>query len=385
MEHPIYLDHAATTPVAAEVLSAMLPYFAHYYGNASAIHSLGAASRDAVEEAREAVAGTINALPDEIVFTSGGTESDNAALRGAAEANSGKGRHLLCTAIEHHAVLEPLEALVHRQGYSLDLIPVDWEGRVNPAVVAEMIRPDTVLVSVMHANNEIGTIQPIAEIGAICRDRKIVFHTDAVQTAGKIPIDVRAMLVDILSLSAHKFYGPKGAGALYVRRGVRLDRYQDGGEQERGRRGGTLNVPGIVGLGKAIELTAAEMTEEGVRQNVLREQLISGILSQIDGIRVTGGREHRLPSNVHVCVEGVQGEAVLLALDSAGICASAGSACTAGSADPSHVLKALGIDRDLARGALRLTLGKSTCAAAVKFTIETLAKTIKNLRRLATS
>lgn len=383
MELPIYLDHAATTPVADEALAAMLPYFNHYYGNASAIHSLGAAARDGVESAREQTARALNANPEEIVFTSGGTESDNTALRGVIDCS--KGRHFISTEIEHHAVLEPLETLAAHYGCTYDLIPVDSDGRVDPKEIERRIRSDTALVSVMHANNEIGTIQPIAEIGAICRDRGVLFHTDAVQTAGKLPIDVRAMQIDLLSLSAHKLYGPKGVGALYVRRGVQIERYQDGGEQERGRRGGTLNVPGIVGLGKAIELAEADMSAESVRQAGLRDTFMDAITRELDGVRITGSRTHRMPMNIHLCIEGVQGESVLLALDAAGICGSAGSACTAGSTDPSHVLKALGIDRELARGALRLTLGKSTGTAELQYAHEVLVSAVRDLRRMSGS
>jgi cysteine desulfurase len=382
MDFPIYLDHAATTPAADEVVSAMLPYFSQFYGNASAIHSLGAAARDAVESAREAVAQGLNASAEEIVFTSGGTESDNAALKGAAAARGATCRHLLSTAIEHHAVLETLERLAEEEGFTLEMVPVDRDGRVDPANVAARIRPHTALVSIMHANNEIGTIQPIAEIGAICRERGVLFHTDAVQTAGKVPIDVRAMSIDLLSISAHKLYGPKGIGALYIRRGVQIERYQDGGEQERGRRGGTLNVPGIVGLGKAMELAQAEIGTEGERQAALRDWLMEALQSRIEGVTIVGSRRHRLPMNVHICIEGVQGEPVLLALDAAGVCASAGSACTAGSPDPSHVLKAIGIQRDMARGALRLTLGKSTCREALDYTVDVLVDAVRDLRRL---
>jgi cysteine desulfurase len=382
MELPVYLAHAATTPVRPEVVSAMLPYFTEHYGNASAIHSLGAAARAGVEEARESVARALNAAPEEIVFTSGGTESDNAALRGAAAAHPGGGRHLISTAIEHHAVLETLETLADRYGYCVDIVPVESDGRVDPAEIARRIRPDTALVSVMHANNEIGTIQPIAEIGAICRARGVLFHTDAVQTAGKVPIDVRAMKIDLLSLTAHKLYGPKGIGALYVRRGVQVERYQDGGEQERGRRGGTLNVPGIVGLGTAMELAIEEMDAEAERLTSLRDSLFEMTESRIAGVVVTGSRTQRIPMNAHFCIEGVQGEPVLLALDAAGICASAGSACTAGSTDPSHVLKALGVSRDLARGALRLTLGRSTTQEALEYTVNVLQSSVEDLRRL---
>jgi cysteine desulfurase len=260
---------------------------------------------------------------------------------------------------------------------------VDSDGRVDPAEVKKRLRPDTVLVTVMHANNEVGSIQPIGEIGAICRERGVLFHTDAVQTVGKLPIDVRAMQIDMLSLSAHKLYGPKGIGALYIRRGLTLERYQYGGEQERGRRGGTLNVPGIVGLGKAVEIAQCEMASESMRLEALRDDLMEQICGRVEGARIVGSRRHRLPMNVHLCIEGVQGESVLLALDAAGICASAGSACTAGSAEPSHVLKAMGINRELARGALRLTLGKSTDRSAIDYTVNVLAASVEDLRRLS--
>lgn len=383
MQLPVYLDHAATTPVAPEVVEAMLPYFTEYYGNPSAIHSVGLAAREAVENAREIVAEGLNAFPEEIVFTSGGTESDNMALRGIVEANSTKGRHLLTTPIEHHAVLEPLETLAHHHGYELEMIPVDGEGLVDPEEVEKRLRSDTVLVSVMHANNEIGAIQPIGEIGALCRERGTFFHTDAVQTFGKVPLDVRAMNVDLLSLTAHKFYGPKGIGALYIRRGVSIARFQEGGEQERGRRGGTLNVPGIVGLGRASELTLSQLQTEAKRLSALRDCFFDQIQERVSGIRICGSRAHRLPLNIHICIEGVQGESVLLALDAAGICASAGSACTAGSTEPSHVLKAIGISRDLARSALRLTLGHSSTQESQEYAMNTLVKAIGDFRGLS--
>lgn len=382
MKFPIYLDNAATTPVAPEVLVAMLPYFTDFYGNPASIYSLGAASRDAVENARQSVATALNAAPEEIIFTSGGTESDNTAIRGVVQANRAKGRHILTTQIEHHAVLEPLETLA-QQGYELEFIPVDCAGRVSLADVITRIRPETVLISVMHANNEIGTIQPIADIGALCRSFKVLFHTDAVQTFGKIPIDVRAMNIDLLSISAHKFYGPKGIGALYVRRGVNMACIQEGGGQERGRRGGTLNVPGIVGLGRAAELAVTILRDEAVRLTELREKFISNILESIPGIHITGCRTDRLPFNIHMCVEGIQGESILLSLDGAGIYASAASACSASSMVTSHVLKAIGMNPELARGSLRLTMGRSTTQEAMDYTCSTLVKVISELRSLS--
>ncbi|MCS6775787.1 MAG: cysteine desulfurase family protein [Chloroherpetonaceae bacterium] len=381
MEFPIYLDHAATTPTHPAVVEAMLPYFTDCYGNPATLYSVGAMAQDAVESARERVAAALNAFPEEILFTSGGTESDNAAIRGIALAHSDRGRHLLTTPIEHHAVLEPMETLA-RCGFSVELLPVDSEGRVDPDDVARRIRPDTILVSVMHANNEIGTVQPIAEIGTLCRERGVLFHTDAVQTAGKLPIDVRALQVDLLSLTAHKFYGPKGVGALYIRRGVRWTRFQDGGGQERGRRGGTLNVPGIVGMGAAIELALQDREAECQRLRALRDYLIQRLMDAIPDVHLCGSREHRLPHNVHVCVDGVEGEPLLLALDAAGICVSAGSACSSGSTEPSHVLRAIGVPRDRARGALRMTLGRSTTQEALDYTVDTLAAVVRDLRRL---
>ncbi len=382
MEFPIYLDHAATTPVDPAVMEAMQPYFTELYGNPATLYSLGMAVRDAVEEAREIVAETLNASPEEIVFTSGGTESDNAALRGVAEAAPPEKRHLLTTPIEHHAVLEPLDTLA-RQGCAVEFLPVDGEGRVDPDDVARRIRPETLLVSVMHANNEIGTIEPIAEIGALCRARGVLFHTDAVQTFGKLPVDVRAMRVDLLSLSAHKLYGPKGVGALYVRRGTPLARFHAGGEQEKGRRGGTLNVPGIVGLGKVVALARERRESEAERLTALRDRFFERLIATLPGVTITGSRTDRLPDNIHFCVEGVEGEPMLLALDAAGICASAGSACSSGSTEPSHVLRALGLPEGLARGALRLTLGRATTWEALDYTLETLRSLVRDLRGLA--
>ncbi len=384
MQLPIYLDHAATTPVAPEVLKAMLPYFTEMYGNSASLYSLGMQSREAVEDARKIVADALNASKNEIVFTSGGTESDNMALRGVVKANSGSRKHLLATPIEHHAVLETLEKLEH-EGYEFEMIPVDSVGIVDPMEVQKRIRPDTLLVSVMHANNEIGSVQPIREVGSLCRERGVIFHTDAVQTFGKLPIDVKEMNIDLLSVSAHKFYGPKGVGALYLRRGVSFSRFQEGGDQERGRRGGTLNVPGIVGLGRAAEIAINEMEQEAVRLTCLREYFFNKLTDNITGIVINGSRVHRLPMNVHVCIEGVHGESILLSLDTAGICASAGSACSSGSQDPSHVLRAIGMPRDLARSALRMTMGKATTIKTIDYVVESLAQSVKELRLMSAS
>ena len=383
MELPVYLDHSATTPVAPEVLEEMLPYFTERFGNASALYSVGMAARDGVENAREIVAAALNASPDEIVFTSGGTEADNMALRGAAEANPQR-RHLLTTPIEHHAVLEPLERLQHN-GYELEILPVNGDGVVDFAATAQMLRSDTLLLSVMHANNEIGTVQDIASLGALCRAHGVLFHTDAVQSFGKLPIDVRKMQIDLLSLSGHKLHAPKGIGALYVRRGTPLARFMEGGAQERGRRGGTLNVPGIVGLGRATALAQEHMAAEAERLAGLRDWFFERLTATIPGVRICGSRTHRMPNNIHFCLEGVQGEPVLLALDAAGICASAGSACSAGSTEPSHVLKAICVPREQARGALRLTMGTSTDQATLEYVLETLARATAELRQLAGS
>jgi len=378
----IYLDHAATTPVHPAVLEAMLPFFTECYGNPSALHSIGMSAREGVDTARCQVASALNASPDEIVFTSGGTEADNTAILGVAQAAGERGRHILTTPIEHHAVLEPLEAL-HSRGYEVEYLPIDETGRVDPDEIGRRLRPDTVLVTVMHANNEIGTVQPIGEIGALCRKAGVVFHTDAVQTFGRVPVDVRNMRIDLLSVSGHKLYGPKGIGMLYVRRGTPLGRFQLGGEQERGRRAGTLNVPGIVGLGKAAELACAHLESEAQRLIPLRDEFMARLTARIPGVRIIGHRSERLPNNMHFCVEGVEGESMLLSLDAAGICASAGSACSAGSTEPSHVLRGLGIGSDLARGALRLTMGRSTTPEALDYTLEKLCAIVDDLRDLS--
>lgn len=384
MELPIYLDHAATTPVLPAVLEAMLPYFTERYGNPSAVHGVGMAAREGVETSREMVADCLHASPDEIVFTSGGTEADNTAVFGVAAARRSKGRHLLTTPIEHHAVLEPCERLQH-EGFEVEYLPVDRTGRVDPDEVGRRIRPDTILVSVMHANNEIGTIQPIGEIGAICYARGVTFHTDAVQTFGRVPINVNAMRIDLLSLSSHKLYGPKGVGALFVRQGAPLRRYQEGGSQERGRRAGTLNTPGIVGLGKAAELAQESLISESARLMTLRDIFIARLEAELSGVHVMGHRSERLAGNIHFCIEGIEGEPLLLALDAAGVCGSAGSACSAGSTEPSHVLTAIGVDRCLARGALRLTLGCSTTVEAMEYTARTLIHAVRDLRRMSFS
>ena len=381
MKLPVYLDYAATSAVAPEVLDAMLPYFTEAYGNPSTLYGVGMAAREGVDNAREIIADALNASPEEIIFTAGGTESDNAAIYSAVRTGPKHKRHLLTTPIEHSAVLEPLNTLA-RQGYDIEYLPVDSEGRVPFAEVARRLRSDTLLASVMHANNEIGTIQPIAEIGALCREHGVLFHTDAVQTFGKLPLDVRAMKIDFLSISGHKLHGPKGIGALYARRGVPFGRFMEGGDQERERRGGTLNVPGIVGLGRAAELSLGEMASEACRLAELRDALLARLTLAIPGLRVNGSLTHRLPNNLNFCVPGVEGESLLLALDAAGICASAGSACHSGSTEPSHVLKAIQTPYDLARGALRMTLGRDTTLETIEYAAETLTQIVRELQGL---
>lgn len=386
IDSPIYLDHSATTPVDPEVLEAMLPYFTRCFGNPASLYSVGMEARSGVEKSRIAVAAALNASPDEIVFTSGGTEADNAALWGAAAAAAGNGAkrpHLITTPIEHHAVLEPMETLA-RNGCDIEYLPIGADGLIDPGDLRSRLRKETLLVSVMHANNEIGSIQSISEIGAICREAGVLFHTDAVQSFGKLPIDVKAMHIDLLSVSAHKLYGPKGVGALYIRRGTQLSRFQEGGEQERGRRGGTLNVPGIVGLGRAIQIAMLNIESESCRLAGLRDRFFDQLSSRIDGVHVTGSLSHRMANNIHFCVDGVDGEPLLLSLDMAGICGSAGSACNTGSTEPSHVLTAIGLPRSLARGALRLTLGRHTKWAELEITLVALESAISGLRSLST-
>ena len=379
----IYLDNAATTATAPEVVEAMLPYFTQVYGNASSIHQTGREAKRALEAARRQVAQALHAaVPQEIYFTAGGSESDNWAIKGAAFANQKKGRHLITTAIEHHAVLHTCQWL-EKQGFEVTYLPVDHDGKVSAADVERAIRPDTTLVSVMTANNELGTIQPIAEIGAICRARGVLFHTDAVQAIGAIPVDVQAMNIDMLSLSAHKFHGPKGVGALYVRKGVRIDGLVHGGAQERGWRAGTENIPGIVGLGKAIELAAASLDENAARMSALRDRLISGILERIPEVTLNGHPTDRLPNNANLSFRYIEGEALLLRLDLAGVAGSSGSACTSGSLDPSHVLLAIGLPHEVAHGSLRLTLGSDTTQADIDAVLRILPNIVEDLRNMS--
>ena len=381
MEKLIYLDNAATTKTRPEVVEAMLPYFTEYYGNPSSVYTFSSESKKAVTNAREIIAKSLGAKTNEIYFTAGGSESDNWALVATAEAYSAKGKHIITTQIEHHAILHTCQWL-EAQGWQVTYLPVDADGFVTAQQVENALRPDTVLVSVMAANNEIGTLEPVAEIGALCHERGVLFHTDAVQAVGAIPLDVEALHADMLSLSAHKFHGPKGIGALYIRKGVKIDPLIHGGAQERGHRAGTENLPGIVGLGKAIELAEEGLAENAARMTFLRNRLISGLTAAIPNMRINGTMDKRLPNNVNVSFAGIEGEAVLLRLDLEGIAASSGSACTAGSLDPSHVLTAIGLTRDEAKGSLRMTLGTDTTQADVDEVVKKLPGIVASLREM---
>ena len=378
----IYLDHASTTPVRPEVVEAMLPYFTEQFGNPSSIYPLGQEAADVVAAARETLAGLIGAAPREVYFTSGGTEADNWAIKGFARANAGKGKHLITSAIEHHAVLHTCEAL-EKEGFEVTYLPVDEHGLVRPEDFAAAIRPDTILASIMFANNEIGTIEPIAELAAIAREHGVAFHTDAVQAFGHEPIDVKEMGIDMLSASSHKIYGPKGVGLLYIRKGVKVENFIDGGQQERGRRGSTENVPGIVGFARAAELAAADMTAEHDRQRALRDHTIRRILDEIPSAKLNGSWESRLANNVNFSFEFIEGEGMLLQLAARGICVSSGSACTSGSLDPSHVLLAIGLPHEIAHGSLRMTLGRDTTREDVDFAVDSLKATLANLRMMS--
>ena len=378
----VYMDNAATTKLSPDVLNAMMPYLTDIYGNASSVHAFGREAREGVEHARNQVAAAINASPDEIFFTAGGTESDNMAIKGVAHKYAKKGKHIITTAIEHHAVLHTCEAL-EKEGYEVTYLPVDEDGLISVEQVRAAMRDDTLLVTVMFANNEVGTIEPIAEIGALCRERNVLFHTDAVQAVCHIPIDVRAMNIDLMSISAHKFHGPKGIGALYCRKGIVLEPVIVGGAQERKRRAGTENVAGIVGLGAAIERAHKNMSADMARVSALRDKLISGILKNIPHVKLNGHPTQRLPQNVNFSIRYIEGESILLMLDINGIAASSGSACTSGSLDPSHVLLAMGIPHEIAHGSLRLTLSDMTTDEDVDYVLETLTKTVKRLRDMS--
>ncbi|MBC7347322.1 MAG: cysteine desulfurase NifS [Clostridia bacterium] len=378
----VYLDHSATTPIRPEVLEAMLPYLRERYGNPSSLHHWGQEAKKAVEQAREAVAALISARPEEIVFTSGGTEADNLAVIGAAYANAAKGRHIITSSIEHHAVLDSMQYL-ERQGFKVTFLPVTAEGLVQVDEVGAAITPETILISIMHANNEVGTVQPVALIGQLAKEKGIILHSDAVQSAGKIPVDVDELGVDLLTLSAHKIYGPKGVGALYVRKGTRLDPIFHGGAQERKRRPGTENTPGIVGFGRAAALAKQEMATEARRLAALRDRLLDGLIKRIPDLVITGHREKRLPNHASVCVKYVEGESLLLSLDLQGVAASSGSACTSGSLEPSHVLLAMGLPHEVAQGSLRLTLGRENKEADVDYVLEILPPIVERLRAMS--
>ena len=377
----VYMDHAATTYAAPEVVEAMLPYFSEKFGNPSSVYGIGQENKAAVEEARAKVAAAINAEPNEIYFTAGGTESDNWVLKGVAFANIRKGKHIITTAVEHHAVLHAAEWL-QSQGFEVTYLPVDQYGMVSPADVEKAIRPDTILISVMYANNEVGTIQPIAEIGAIARAHGIYFHTDAVQAVGHVPIDVKAEHIDMLSLSGHKFYGPKGIGVLYIRRGVRIQNLLHGGAQESRHRAGTENVAGIVGLGAAIERAVVAMPEESARLTAMRDHMIRELL-KIPASHLNGHPTQRLPNNVNITFEYIEGEGILLLLNMSGICASTGSACNSASLEPSHVLTAMGVPHEIAHGSVRLTLGERNTEEDVSYVLEKLPEVVRKLRSMS--
>ena len=378
----VYLDNAATTRLIPEVLNEMLPYMTDIYGNPSSPHYFGQQSAMAVDRARQQVASAINADPSEIIFMSGGSEADNTAIRGIAERYSKKGRHIITTAVEHHAVLHTCQ-LLEKQGYEVTYLPVDEYGMVTAEQVKDAMRDDTILVTIMFANNEVGTIMPIAEIGKLCRDRKVFFHTDAVQAVGHLPIDVQAMNIDMLSMSAHKFHGPKGIGALYVRKGIIVPALIVGGAQERNRRAGTENVPGIVGMGKAIELACSDLEAKANKMMVLRDKLIREIPLRIPEVKLNGHPTNRLPNNVNYSIKYIEGESILLMLDLNGIAASSGSACTSGSLDPSHVLLAMGLTHEVAHGSVRMTLCDDTTEEDIDYVLEVLPKVAAKLRDMS--
>ena len=382
MKKLIYLDNAATTKTAPEVVEAMLPYFSELYGNPSSIYSLAGESKKAVDHAREIIAGALGAQPEEIYFTAGGTESDNWALKAAAEFYKKKGNHIITTKIEHHAILHTCQWL-EKQGFEVTYLNVDENGVVKLEELKKAIRPTTILISVMYANNEIGTIQPIKEIGEIAREHGILFHTDAVQAFGQLPIQVDDCHIDMLSASGHKLNGPKGIGFLYIRKGVKIRSFIHGGAQERKRRAGTENVPGIVGLGKAVERAVSTRKERADKEKELRDYLIGRVLKEIPYTRLNGHRTMRLPNNANFSFQFIEGESLLIMLDMEGICGSSGSACTSGSLDPSHVLLAIGLPHEIAHGSLRLTLSEETTKEELDFVVESLKKIIDRLRSMS--
>lgn len=378
----IYLDNAATTQVYPEVLEAMMPYFTEYYGNPSSIYTFAGEAGKAVSKARETLASAIGAKAEEIYFTGGGSESDNWALKAAVEAYASKGKHIITTTIEHHAIVHTVDYL-EKNGCEITRLDVDENGLIDPEELRAAIRPDTILISVMAANNEIGTIEPLREIGEIAKEKGILFHTDAVQAFGHIPIDVEEMHIDMLSASAHKLGGPKGIGLMYIRKGVKIRSFIHGGAQERQRRAGTHNVPGIVGFGKAMELALENMEERSKYETQLRDHLIDRVLAEIPYTKLNGDRTKRLPNNANFSFRFIEGESLLILLDQNGICASSGSACTSGSLDPSHVLLAIGLPHEIAHGSLRLTLSEKTTKEEIDFTIEKLKEIVTRLRNMS--
>ncbi|WP_209691712.1 cysteine desulfurase NifS [Methanomicrobium sp. W14] len=380
-EHMIYMDNAATTPVRPEVVKAMVPFMTQNFGNPSSLYTIAQVSREAVSKARGQVADAIGADPKEIYFTSCGTESDNWAVKGAAFANKNKGKHIITSSIEHHAVSYTCGWL-EKQGFEVTYLPVDKYGLIDPEDVEKAIRDDTILITIMFANNEIGTIEPVAEIGRIAREKGVLFHTDAVQAAGHVPIDVSSMNIDVLSISGHKFNGPKGTGVLYIRKGVKIDPLLHGGDQERKRRAGTENVPGIVGLGLALGLSVKEMKDTNKRLTRLRDRLIDGLL-KIPKSRLNGHPEKRLANNVNVIFEYIEGESILLMLNRRGVAASTGSACNSSSLEPSHVLTAIGLPQEIVHGSLRLTIGEDTTDADVDYVLKVVPEIVQKLRNMS--
>ena len=377
MTRRVYLDHNASTPVHPEVIAAMLPYFGERFGNPSSIHGFGREAREGLEAARERIAHFLRVGKDEIVFTSGGTESDNLGVRGVAAAR-GQG-HIITSQIEHHAVLRTCETL-ERQGFAVTYVPVDEYGMLDPADVRRAIRPDTILITIMHANSEVGTIEPVEEIGRVAREHDVLFHVDAVQTFGKIPIDVDAAGIDLLSFSSHKIYGPKGVAGLYIRKGTRMAAIQHGGEHERRRRAGTENVAGIVGFGKAVEIRERDMAAEAVRVTALRDRLAEGVRARLPDVRVNGHPTRRLPGTASLCFRHVESESIVLGLDLKGIGVSAGSACTSGNVEPSYVLVAMGVPLDWAMGAVRCSLGRGTVTEDIDYVIDSVEPLVRKLR-----
>lgn len=382
MKKLIYLDNAATTKTSEEVVAAMLPYFTEYYGNPSSVYEFASESKKAVSNARRTIAETLGAQENEIYFTAGGSEADNWALKATAEAYQSKGKHIITTKIEHHAILHTAEYL-EKRGFEITYIGVDENGVVKVDELEKAIRPDTILISVMFANNEIGTIQPIKEIGEIAKEHGIIFHTDAVQAYAHVPINVDEYHIDMLSVSGHKFNGPKGIGFLYIRTGLKLRSFIHGGSQERKRRGGTENVPGIVGMGKAVEIAMANLAERTAYEVELRDYLINRVLSEVPYVRLNGHRTNRLPNNANFAFQFIEGESLLIMLDMQGICGSSGSACTSGSLDPSHVLLAIGLPHEIAHGSLRLTLSEETTKEDIDFTVDEIKKIVEKLRSMS--